>query len=107
LEVDKNKAEYYYELAAVRGDVTARYNLGVKEARAGNVDRALIHDWISGDGSSESLRWGSKHYTRTDMQQKMIIPDYTTALQLYQEFLGEIKSVQRDKAAAYSDNRYY
>ena len=34
--------------------------------------------------------------------------DYTRALQLYQEYLVEIKSVQRDKAAsAYDDYRYY
>ena len=34
--------------------------------------------------------------------------DYTKALQLYQAYLGEIKSKQRDEAAAYSDRyRYY
>ena len=34
--------------------------------------------------------------------------DYTTALRAYQEYLGEIKSVQRDKAAAASERyRYY
>ena len=35
--------------------------------------------------------------------------DYTKALRLYQEYLGEIKSKQqRDKAAAFSDEyRYY
>jgi len=34
--------------------------------------------------------------------------DYTKALQLYQAYLGEIKSKQRDKAAAADeDYRYY
>ena len=34
--------------------------------------------------------------------------DYTKALKLYQAYLGEIKSVQRDKAAAADErNRYY
>ena len=34
--------------------------------------------------------------------------DYTTALQTYQTYLGEIKSVQRDKAAAAHDKfKYY
>jgi len=34
--------------------------------------------------------------------------DYTKALQLYQTYLGEIKSNQRDEAAsADEDNRYY
>jgi len=34
--------------------------------------------------------------------------DYTKALQSYQEYLGEIKSCQRDKAAAAHERyRYY
>ena len=34
--------------------------------------------------------------------------DYTKALQSYQEYLSEIKSPQRDEAAAYGDRyRYY
>ena len=34
--------------------------------------------------------------------------DYTRALQLYQDYLGEIKSKQRDEAAAArEDYRYY
>ena len=33
--------------------------------------------------------------------------DYTKALQSYQEYLGEIKSKQRDKAAADKVCRYY
>ena len=34
--------------------------------------------------------------------------DYTTALQLYQAYLAEIKSIHRDKAAAADeDYRYY
>ena len=30
VEVDKKKAKYYYELAAMNGDVQARYNLGCR-----------------------------------------------------------------------------
>ena len=34
--------------------------------------------------------------------------DYTNALQIYQTYLSEIKSSQRDEAAAYDDYfRYY
>jgi len=34
--------------------------------------------------------------------------DYSKALRLYQDYLSEIKSVQRDKAAAFSSKyRYY
>ena len=34
--------------------------------------------------------------------------DYTKALRVYQAYLGEIKSVQRDEAAAFDDRyKYY
>ena len=39
---------------------------------------------------------------------KSKLSDYTAALQLYQVYLGEIKSPQRDKAAAAREEyRYY
>ena len=45
VEVDKNKAKHYYELAAMKGGVTARHNLGNDEWRTGNKERALKH-WM-------------------------------------------------------------
>ena len=36
VEVDKKKAKHYYEQAAMIGSVTARYNLGRSEGKAGN-----------------------------------------------------------------------
>ena len=67
VEVDEKKAIYYYELAAMRGDATARHNLGGLEANAGNIDRALKHFMIAiswGDNDSldkikEILKWTS------------------------------------------------
>ena len=54
--VDKKKARYYLELAATRGDAEARYNLGIFEKRAGNVDRALKHFVIGVEmGNTDSL----------------------------------------------------
>jgi hypothetical protein len=47
VEVDNKKAEHYYELAAMLGDVTARHNLGIKEWRTGNYERALKHYMIA------------------------------------------------------------
>ena len=41
VEVDRNMARHYYELAAMRGCVTARFNLGAREVYEGNHDRAL------------------------------------------------------------------
>ena len=40
--MDKKKAKCYYELAAMNGNVDARYNLGCIE-QAGNIARAYKH----------------------------------------------------------------
>jgi len=94
---DEKKATYYYELAAIRGVVLARYNLGQTEKRSGNMHRALKHYMIAvRDGGADSLtaiqRLYSNGYATKD--------DYAKALQSYQTYLGEIKSDQRDKVAA-------
>ena len=106
VEVDQKKASHYYELSAMRGEVIARWNLGNREGSVGNVDRALKHFMIAvRDGHSKSLKRIKQMYSNLGHATK---EDYTKALQLYQTYLGEIKSVQRDKAAAFSDEyRYY
>jgi len=43
VEIDRKKANHYYELAAMTGEVGARYSLGGMEFREGNIDRALKH----------------------------------------------------------------
>jgi len=105
VEVDYKKATHYYELAAMRGDVIARHNLGVNEARAGNLDRALKHFFVAArSGLSESLRIIKQFYTNGQATKEL----YTKALQSYQEYLSEVKSDQRDEAAAArEDNRYH
>jgi len=105
LEVDKKKANYYYELAAMKGSAEARYNLGNRERLAGNSERAMKHYKIAVRiGDSLSLKTIKKLYTDGDATKD----DYTKALQLYQAYLGEIKSKQRDEAAAArEDYRYY
>jgi len=81
VEVDKEKAMHYYELSAMRGNAVARHNLGVKEAIAGNVDRAIKHFIISVRGGfADSLNkikrlYSSGHATKDD---------YTKALRAYQ-----------------------
>ena len=52
VERDEKKAEYYLELAAMEGNVVARFNLGVSEENAGNCDRALKHFMIAVRGGS-------------------------------------------------------
>jgi len=114
VEVDEKMAHNYYELGAIGGDVNARYNLGVDEMNAGLEDeertvgkmgRALKHYKIATkDGDAESLDKIKEMFTHGYATKE----DYTKALQSYQTYLGEIKSRQRDEAAAFSEEfRYY
>jgi len=105
VEVDKKKANHYYELAAMGGCEGARYNLGLVEEKAGNFDRAIKHYMIAvRSGNSQSLEAIKQLYTNEHATKE----DYTTTLRLYQAYLGEIKSTQRDKAAEFDKKyRYY
>ena len=101
---DEKKAEYYYELAAMGGYAEARHNLGCFEEEAGNINRALKHFMIStGCGDNDSLE-NIKHLFRGGVATK---DEYAKALRAYQANLVEIKSAQRDEAAAYSDEYNY
>lgn len=73
------------------------------EAKAGNVDRTVKHHMIAVRGGyNRSLKVIQELYTKGHAAKE----DYTMALQAYQEYLGEIKSDQRDKAIA-ADEKYY
>jgi len=102
---DMKKAKYYSELAAMKGDKQTRYNLGAHEYNAGNMDRSLKHFLIAaGGGYSSSLTMIKELY----MEGHATKDDYARALQAHQSYLDEIKSVQRDEAAAFDDKyKYY
>ena len=101
VERDAKKATHYYELAAIGGSEHARLNLGVSEVNKGNYGRALKHFMIAaGSGHNNSLKKIKFLYLDGDASKD----DYAKALQAYQVYLSEIKSDDRDKAAAYSDN---
>jgi len=103
VEVDKKKARYYYELAAMGGDTNARFIIGCKEADAGNMDRAMKHFMIAlSNGNSDSLGTTRKMFTNGHATKD----DYTKALRAYQSYLDEIKSDQRDEAAACGKENY-
>jgi len=105
VKVDKKKARRYYELAAIGGSEVARCNLGGREEDAGNMKRALKHYMIAvRSGYPDSLERIKGLYTNGHATKD----NYMTALQSYQEYLSEIKSTQRDNAAAArEDYRYY
>jgi len=100
VEVDKKRAIHYWELGAIGGDVSARHNLGLEEARAGNYDRAVKHYMIATrSGDADTLKKIQQLYLNGHATKE----DYTKALQSYQKYLSEVKSPQRDKAAAFND----
>jgi len=105
VEIDETKAVHYYELAAMGGNVLSRHNLGYMEENAGNIERVLKHHKISVEGGHvPSLEAFQDLYSKGYATKE----DYTKALQSYQAYLGEIKSAQRDEAAAADDQyRYY
>jgi len=73
------------------------------ETRAGKIDRALRHYMIAAeDGCSDSLDVIQDLYSKGHARKEY----YTKALQ-YQEYLSEIKSRQREEAAATCENCCY
>jgi len=103
--VDREKAKHNYELAAILGHVGARYNLGLGEDYFGSKDRALKHWMIAVMGEDADALENIK---RLYMEGHATKDDYTKALGSYQECLDEIRSDQRDAAAAYDDElKYY
>jgi len=101
---DMKKAVHYWELAAMRGCATVRNTLGAFEQEAGNMERALKHYMIAvGHGHSDSLEQIQKLYS-LGLATK---DEYAKALRLYQKYLGEVKSPQRDEAAVFNEEYKY
>ena len=104
VERDEKKAKYYYELAAMGGHVNSRYNLGALEKNAGNMDRALKHYMIAaGCGDTTALENIKQMYKDGEATKD----DYAKALRVYQAYLVEIKSPQRDEAATFNEGFKY
>ena len=104
LERDKKKAIHYFELAAMRGSVRARNNLGVFEFQSDNFDRALKHYMIAIKGGNKKSLESIKQLYKVGHATK---DEYTNALRAYQTYLDEVKSQQRDEAAAYEPKWTY
>ena len=96
--------KHYFELAAMEGDSYARYNLGIDEYDAGNYERALKHYMIAvRGGDTDSVKEIQEMY----MDGHATKDHYANALQAHQAYLNEIKSDQRDKAAAFDAEYKY
>ena len=89
VEIDMKKAKYYYELAAMNGDVVARYNIGCLEGQAGNYQRAMKHLVISArSGDDKSLDAVKDGY----MAGHVTKDQYANTLREYQKSQDETKS---------------
>ena len=96
-EVDKKKAKHYYELAAINGDIYARYNIGVIEGHAGNHQQAYKHLTIAARvGCTKSLDLVKGEYMNGFVTKE----EYANTLRAYQTSQDEMKSDSRDKARA-------
>ena len=99
VEIDKKKANHYWELAAINGSVRARHNLGVCEYNAGNPQRAYKHFIIAARaGNKLSLDKVKDGYMRGHMH--ITKDQYANTLREYQKSQDEMKSDARDKALA-------
>ena len=108
MERDEEKAKRYWELGAMLGHTSARYNLGVhQENNLGdlNLNKASKHYIIAvNDGCLDSLKRIKVFYTKGYATKD----EYAKALRGYQAFLAEIKTKQRDEAVAVRDDyKYY
>jgi len=104
VERDMKKAVYYWGLAAMKGYATSRHNLGIEEKNVANFDRAIKHYMIAVEsGNNGSLNQIKELYSNGHATKD----EYTKALQTYQKYLGEIKSSQRDEAAAANEEYKY
>jgi len=96
VELDKKKAIYYWELAAIKGFVEARYNLGCREALDGNVEQAIKHWLIAARAGDET----SLYNVKAGFTKGIVTKDeYASTLRAYHERQKEMKSEERDMAS--------
>lgn len=102
---DMKKARYYWELAAIKGNCSARHNLGMYEHEfSRNTGKAMKHYLIAASTGSTNSLIAIQNLYRHGIATKN---DYTKAMDAYQAFKNEIKSKEREEAAAVSDDYRY
>ena len=102
VETDIKKAKHYFELAAMKGNVNARHNLGCEEGEAGKIERAYKHLIISAKaGHKDSLELVKIGFRNG----KVTKDEYANTLRAYQKINDEMKSEERDKAARVMQDR--
>ena len=96
VEVDKKKAKHYYELAAMKGNVQARFNIAAFEHNEGDGWRAKKHMIIAAkSGCKDALDVVKHGYMNSNVHTK---DEYEMILRAHQQRRDEMKSDMRDKA---------
>jgi len=86
------------------GNFKARHSLGIEEEMARNIGRAKKHYMIAArDGSGRSVKAILQLYSKGYATKE----DYENASRSYEEYVAEIKTSQRDDAAASMNTKYY
>jgi hypothetical protein len=95
VEMDREKAVYHYEQAAIGGQPEARHNLGCLEERNGNIERSVKHLIIAAKlGYEGSMKVLWRHYSAGNITKE----DLDATLRTHQAALDEMKSSEREKA---------
>ena len=96
VNIDKKKGKYYFELAAMNGDIEARVRLFMIEGKAGNQDRAMKHIIMAARaGDKEALEKVKEGFMKGIISKE----EYGSSLRAYHKRTEEAKSVEREKAA--------
>ena len=107
VERDMKKANHYFELAAIMGNIESRFNLGIYEINdCQNLTRGFQHLMIGvRSGSNNCLKVIQELHSNGHVTKD----DYSKALRAFRDYLDLIKSDKRDQAAAanYEEYRYY
>jgi hypothetical protein len=101
---DFNKGVHYSELAAKSGCPSSRFFLGNLDALRGKMDRAIKHWQFACEGGNPAALTS---ILRCVKKGTATWADYRKALQSYQQYLKDVKTAERDEAAAHSHTFRY
>ncbi|EJK61419.1 hypothetical protein THAOC_18099 [Thalassiosira oceanica] len=94
-EEDKPRGIHHWQLAAMKGHVVSRHNLGIVDYQNGNRQLALQHWIISAEMGNEQSLNGMKEMFKKGHATK---EQYAEALIGYRDSVEEMKSPQREEA---------
>ncbi|KAL7554595.1 hypothetical protein ACHAWF_018085 [Thalassiosira exigua] len=94
-ERNREMAHYYYQLAAMKGHMQARYNAGVYEEESGSMERAVKHYVISAKGGFDPAESKLRQLSMSGHVSKEELDD---ALAGYKKYQDEVLTDDRRSA---------